>query len=429
MESKKKSSRRTFLKSSTGVAIGTLLRNETPLGFHAGGTDTLRVGLIGCGARGTGAAVQALRADKNVKLVAMGDVFEEYLRFSLLRLKDETAVAGKIDVPPERQFVGFNAYKKVIESGVDIVLLTAPPHFRPAHLEAAVEAGKHVFAEKPVAVDSPGVRSVLASCQKARKKNLSVVSGLCFRYNWGFRETIKRIQDGTLGQIHTLQANDFRGVVWFKTRQSGWSDMEWQLRNWYYYTWLSGDFVVEQHVHYLDICAWMMGNEYPVRAVGTGGRIVRTGPEYGNVYDHHAVIYEYPNGTKIFGFCRQHGGCANDISAHATGSHGRAVVSEKRLAISNRSEWAYEGRKNNHFQSEHDELFASIRNGTPINNGDYMANSTLLAIMGRMATYSGQAVTWDEALNSKEEFTPPKYEWCSLPEPILAIPGTRFKVD
>ena len=276
---------------------------------------------------------------------------------------------------------------------IDVVLLAEPPHFRPMHLKAAIDAGKHVFAEKPVAVDAPGVRSVLASCEEARKKNLSVASGLCFRYSYGFREAVKRIHDGVIGDIVALQANDFRGPIWVRPRQPGWSDLEYQVRNWYYFTWLSGDFIVEQHVHYLDVCAWAMKDEYPVKAVGTGGRQVRTGPDYGNIFDHHAVIYEYANGTKLFGVCRQQAGCYNNTGAIALGTKGTAEISPIRQTISGSNSWKYSGPQNNFYQTEHDELFAAIRSGKAINNGEYMSKTTLLGVMGRRLLHS-QAVTW-----------------------------------
>jgi predicted dehydrogenase len=422
-------SRRQFLKTSTAAVVSSAMAAHRTLAqsVHVAGSDLLRVGLIGCGGRGTGAAAQALAADKNVKLVAMGDAFKDRLQSSLGMLKEDKNVAHKIDVPEDRCFVGFDAYKQVIGSGVDVVLLAEPPHFRPQHLKAAVEAGKHVFAEKPVAVDAPGVRSVLATCEEARKKNLSIVSGLCLRYSQGFQETIHRIHDGAIGDIRALQANDYRGPIWVKPRRPEWSDMEWQMRNWYYFTWLSGDFNVEQHVHFLDVCAWVMGGEYPARAIGTGGRQVRTGPEYGNIYDHHSVVYEYANGVKLFSNCRQQAGCHNDMSCQVLGGKGSADISERQPSISTDTQWRYRGPNNNIYQTEHDELFASIRNGKPINNGDYMAKSTLLAIMGRMATYTGQLITWEQAMNSKEDLTPQKYEWGSVPTPPVALPGvTQF---
>lgn len=415
--------RRHFLKTSAAVALATVPN------VHAAGGDRLRVALIGCGSRGTGAAAQALKADRNVSLVAMADAFEDRLQESLATLKKDEKIAGKIDVKPDHRFVGFDAYRKAI-AAADVVLLCTPPHFRPAHLKAAVEAGKHVFAEKPVAVDAPGVRFVLATCAAARQKGLSVVSGLCLRSEYGFRETVRRLHDGAAGEVLALQANDYRGSNWAKPRLAGWTDMQYQMRNWYNFTWLSGDFNVEQHVHFLDVCAWVMKDRYPVRAVGMGGRQVRTGPEHGNIYDHFSVVYEYDDGARLFSNCRQQKGCKNDMSAQVIGSRGRAELSERRrgLWIKAASEWHHEGPGNDLYQTEHDEMYAAIRNGKPINNGDYMAKSTLLAIMGRMAAYTGQAITWDMALNSSEDLSPPRYDWdAPLPFAPAALPGrTRF---
>ena len=358
----------------------------------------------------------------------MGDAFKDRLEKSLTSLKKEESVAAKLDVPAERRFVGFDAYKQVFASDVDVVILTTPPHFRPMHLRAAIDANKHVFAEKPVAVDAPGVRSVLETCRLAKKKQLSVVSGLCLRYHAGFQETVKRIHDGAIGKIHTLQANDYRGPIWMFPRKPEWTDMHWQMRNWYYFTWLSGDFNVEQHVHYLDTCAWAMGG-YPQRAIGIGGRQVRTGTEYGNIYDHHSVVYEYEDGARFFSNTRQQRGCFNNMSAQAIGTKGTAHFSERRGAmhISGDNVWRDTGKHKNMYQVEHDLMFAGIRSGNPLNNGKYMAHSTLLAIMARMATYTGQAVTWQQALNSKEDLSPKKYAWGPIEMPEVATPGvTRF---
>jgi predicted dehydrogenase len=407
--------------AGTLAAHEAVAQNRIPFG------ETLRVGLIGCGGRGTGAAAQALAADSNVKLVALGDAFRDRLQGSLATLKKQQEIAGKIDVTDERCFVGFDAYRKVIEHS-DVVLLATPPHFRPIHLQAAIAAGKHVFAEKPVAVDAPGVRKVLAACEEARKKNLSIVSGLAMRYSKGHREMIKRIHEGAVGEIRALQANDYRGPIWVKPRQPGWTDMEYHMRNWYYFTWLSGDFNVEQHIHILDLCSWIMKDEYPVRAYGTGGRQVRTGAEYGNIFDHHSVVYEYANGVKLFATCRQMSGCLNDISALVLGAKGTATLGQRGLEITAGDCWVYGGEKNNGQQTEHDELFASIRAGKPINNGDYMTRSTLMAIMGRMATYTGQEVTWEQAMNSQEDLSPKGYDWdAKPPASIVSTPGvTKF---
>lgn len=422
-------SRRQFLGTSLST-VATTVGAATitfPFAVHAaGGDDVLRVGLIGCGGRGTGAARQALLADDKVKLVAMGDAFQDRLQSSLKSLSAAKELAGKIDVPPEQQFVGFDAYKGVLATDVDVVLLTTPPHFRPMHLKAAVDAGKHVFAEKPVAVDAPGVRAVLETCAEAKRKNLSVVSGLCIRYDGGFRETVQRLHDGAIGEIHTMIANDYRGPIWVKPRKDDWSDMYWQMQNWYYFTWLSGDFNVEQHVHYLDVCAWVMGG-YPVKAVGMGGRQVRTDPMYGNIFDHHSVTYEYENGARLVSNCRQQRGCKNEMASFALGSKGRASVSESLLEITSDTTWRFEGDVKNMYQVEHDELFAGIRAGKPLNNGEYMAHSTLLAIMGRMATYTGQEITWEQAMNSVQDLSPEKYDWSAAPEVEIARPGiTKF---
>jgi predicted dehydrogenase len=414
-------SRRAFLASSAALAAAP--------GVHAAGDDTLKVGLIGCGGRGTGAALNALAADKNVKLVALADAFEDRLTECLDSLLKKPEVAGKVDVKPDAKFVGFDGYKSVIER-CDVVLLCTPPHFRPLHLKAAVEAGKHVFAEKPCAVDAPGVRSVLASCEAAKKKSLSIVSGLCLRYDNAFRECVKRIHGGDIGDVVMVQANDYRGGRWSKPRLPEWSDMTYQMRNWYNFTWLSGDFNVEQHVHFLDVCAWVMKDQYPVRAMGMGGRAVLVGTEYGNIYDHFSVVYEYADGARLVSNTRQQPKTKGDMSAHALGTKGRAMLAEREngMWIKGKGNWPGGRPANQMYQTEHDELFASIRSGKPINNGEYMAKSTLLAIMGRMAAYTGQQVTWEMALNSKEALTPPRYDWAvKLPDPPIAIPGvTKF---
>jgi predicted dehydrogenase len=429
--------RRDFLAGAAAAAAGATLTSLAP-NVHAAGSDVLRIGLIGCGGRGTGAAEQALTADKNTKLIAMGDMFADKLQKSLNQLKSSKSVGDRVEVKPDCCFTGFDAYKKVIPL-VDVVLLTTPPHFRPLHFKAAVEAGKHIFAEKPCAVDAPGVRAVLAAAEEARKKNLSVVAGLCWRYHHGMRETFKHVHEGMIGDITALQCTYNTGGLWSFQREPGWSDMEWQLRNWLYFTWLSGDFNVEQHVHSLDKMAWAMQNEYPVRAVGSGGRQVRTDPKYGHIFDHHTVVYEYANGVKLFAACRQQNGCAQDVSDHIMGTKGVCHIETSRPARgilvsppSRKPFWqsvASKARppKDDMYQNEHDELFASIRSGKPINNGEWMAKSSLMAIMGRMATYTGQVITWDMALNSKEDLTPSAYEFGPLAVAPVAQPGvTKF---
>jgi len=427
------SSRRSFLQATTSAAVAGGFLSALPVAraAHAGGNDTLKVGLVGCGGRGTGAAVDTLKADANVKLVAMADLFGDRLQDSLKSLKTNGAVASRVDVAAERQFVGFDAFKQLLETNVDVVLLATPPHFRPMHLKAAIEAGKHVFAEKPVAVDAPGIRSVLATCEEAKKKNLSVVSGLCLRNHFGIRELAARIADGAIGKIHTMQASDYRGALWQKPREKDWTDMHYQLRNWYYYTWLSGDFNVEQHIHFLDVCAWLKGNQYPIAAVGMGGRQFRTGAEFGNIYDHHSVVYEYEDGTKFYSFTRQIPNCWGDMSARFVGSDGVAEVREKKDGVNikgSKQNWVFQGEDNNIYVTEHQEMYAALRAGKVINHGEHMSKSTLLAILGRMATYTGKRITWDQAMNSQEDLSPAKYEWGPAPEAEIAIPGvTKFR--
>jgi predicted dehydrogenase len=420
------SSRRSFLSAVGVAAAGAAVGSSTRMAraAHADGGDTIRVGLIGCGGRGSGAAADALGADKNVALVAMADAFGDRIEQSLSGIRK--AAGDKVQVTPERCYAGFDAYKKVIESDdVDVVLLCTPPHFRPMHLKAAVEAGKHVFCEKPVAVDAPGVRSVLETCEQAKQKNLSIVSGLCYRYDLAKRELMKRIHDGAIGDIQAIHTSYYTGTLWHHGRKDDWSDMEWQVRNWLYFTWLSGDHNVEQHVHSLDKAAWALKDETPVSCIGTGGREVRVQPQWGNIYDHFAVTYEYKNGAKVFSYCRQMAGCENDVNDHIIGTTGSAQAMRHSIAhpSSSGDNWRYRGRAPNMYQQEHDELFASIRAGKPINNGQYMAQSTMMAIMGRMAAYTGQRITWEQAINSQERLGPDKYEWGPAPEPIVAVPG------
>lgn len=426
------SNRREFI--TTTAAAGSALGVSASLsaGLYAGGSDLLKLGLVGCGGRGTGAASQALKADSGVELVAMADAFDDRLQSSRSRLQrqfnKEDAVA-RVNVPDENCFVGFDAFRKVIEK-IDVVCLTSTPHFRPRHLKAAVEAGKHVFCEKPVAVDAPGVRSVMESVEKAREQNTSLVSGLCWRYHKGKQAIFEQIEDGLIGDIVSMQCSYMTGGVWDprKTREDCKSEMEHQLRNWYYYTWLSGDFNVEQHIHSLDKMMWAMKDETPISISGSGGRQVRTDPKYGNIYDHFNIVYEWANGVKAFARCRHWKGCENDVNDFIVGTKGRADVMKHRIYdLDGKEIYKFEGEGGDMYQIEHDELFAGIRGANPINNGDYMCKSTLMAISGRMAAYTGRKLTWEEALNSTEDLTPEAYEWGDVPVPPVAIPGqTKF---
>lgn len=427
MTSPTSTDRREFL--STGAAV---LLSSLPA-VHASSSETLKVGLVGCGGRGTGAAAQALSADPNVKLHAMGDMFKDRLDSSLRGLKNDEKLAKKIDVPAERQFLGFDAYKKVIESGVDVVLLTSPPGFRPMHLEAAIDAGKHVFCEKPMATDSPGVRRVVEACKKAKEKSLSVVAGFCYRYQRLKRDWVKMIQGGEIGRITALHCIYHAGALWNRPREEGWDDMTAQLRNWPYYTWLSGDHIVEQAIHSIDKMSWVMGDEPPVKAVGLGGRQSRVEPEFGHIFDHHTVVYEYKSGVKMFHSTRQQKGTAGEVSDFVYGSDGSAEVKNQdwHRIRGKKGAWAKRARDqrgDDMYQNEHDELFAAIRKGTPINDGAWMAQSTLLGIMGRMATYTGLEITWDMAMNSKEDLFPAKLELGPIETPPVAKPGiTKYK--
>jgi len=425
-------SRREFLKTSSAVAAGAMAATlSIERSAHAGADDTLKVGLIGCGGRGTGAAVNALNADPGARITALSDAFADRLDGCLARLQQ----VGKerVTVDDDHKFVGFDGYKALIDS-VDVVLLCTPPHFRPLQLKAAIDAGKHVFCEKPVAVDAPGVRSILATTEEAKKKGLNLVSGLCYRYLPACTETIGRIRDGAIGRVVNIQTVYNTGTLWHRGHEPDWTEMQFQMRNWYYFTWLSGDHNVEQHVHSLDKAVWVMGDQVPERAWGLGGRQVRTEGKFGNIYDHHAVVYEYPTGERIFSYCRQIGGAYRDVSDTVFGTKGQAVILPK-YSISGETEWSYRERDKSMYDLEHEALFAAIRKGEAINNGVYMAQSTMMAVVGRMVNYTGQAITWEQAMASEEDLSPESYAWDAKP-PILpdengnypiAMPGvTKF---
>ncbi|HEX7450333.1 MAG TPA: Gfo/Idh/MocA family oxidoreductase [Pirellulales bacterium] len=416
-------SRRDFLKTSAVVGGGLVGGLSLARSAHAGSDDTIKIGLIGCGGRGSGAIKDALTTKHNIKLVAMGDAFEDRLKGSLNNLQRDEGLKAKIDVPQDRQFVGFDAYKQVLASGVDLVILATPPGFRPIHFAAAVEAGKHVFMEKPVAVDAPGVRAVLAAAQEAKKKNLGVGVGLQRRHQKGYIETIQRLRDGAIGDIVTMRAYWNGGGVWVHPREQGQTEMQYQMRNWYYFNWLCGDHIVEQHIHNLDVINWLKGG-YPVRGQGMGGRQVRTGADYGEIYDHHAVEFEYPDGSRMFSYCRHIPNCWDSVSEHAQGTSGTADISGYRIAGKEGEKWRYRGENRNPYVVEHDDLLDSIRSGNPYNEAEYGALSTMTAIFGRMCTYSGKALSWEEALNSKLSLAPEQYAWDAAPPvPTVAVPG------
>jgi predicted dehydrogenase len=414
--------RRAFLKTALSAGFPALLPAMQA-------SQSLKVGLVGCGGRGTGAAAQALKADDYSELTAVADIDIERAQASLDRLR--SAAGQKVKVEPSHVFIGLDGYQKVIDSGVDVVLLATPPGFRPPHLRAAIEAGKHVFCEKPVAVDAPGVRSVLETAKLAREKKLSVVSGFCWRYSNYIRETFAQISAGAIGKLlayyATYYTNPVKPMPPASSRPAGLSDVEWMIRNWYNFTWLSGDGLVEQAVHSVDKIAWAMGDKPPVSCVAVGGRQVPA--EGGNIFDHFEINYLYPDNVRAFLACRQIDGCYNENADYIIGSKGTCTIGRGPTPrIAGENTWTFTGQRNDMYQAEHDALFASIRRGNPIHDAEWMATSTMLAIMGRMAAYTGQQITWEMALNSSDRLHPEKLDWnATLETPPLAIPGrTKF---
>lgn len=436
-------SRRDFVRVSAVAAAVPVLSNglASPL-VHAAGSDTIKIGLIGCGGRGTGAATQALAADKGLVLWSMGDVFKDRLDAAHKNIgdwlgntddhpKDRTITKEQLNVADDRKFVGFDSYQKVIDSGVDAVLLTSYPCFRPEHLRAAIKAGKHVFAEKPIAVDAPGYRAFCAAGEEAKAKNLAVLIGFCWRHHPGMKAAFDKILSGSLGPVNSAYTTYLTGTLGKRPRQPEWTDVEFQMRNWWHFTWISGDHVVEQAVHSIDRLCWAMGDEMPKKISCLGGRAARVGPESGNVFDHFAAIYEYADGRRAYHGCRQIEGCSNDNSDYIYGSKGQAIVEGwgptlKASDYSGKELWNIKGSSADvgaMYQNEHDELWASIRAGKPINDAQRSANSCMLAIASRMAAYTGKTITWDEAINSKEELVPAKLEFGPMETPAIAIPG------
>ena len=428
--------RRDFLRTtSTAIASASVLgMMGAGQNVFAAENNTLKLALIGCGGRGTKAASQALSTDGPVKLVAMCDAFEDRLDGSLRELAKQHA--DKVDVPKERQFSGFEGYKQAIALA-DVVVLATPPGFRPAHFEEAVRQGRHVFMEKPVATDAPGVRKVLAAAEEAKKKNLKVVVGLQRHYQKGYIETIKRLHDGAIGDIVAARCYWNGSTPWLHRRadlekKAGrkLTEMEYQMRNWYYFTWICGDHILEQHIHNIDIINWVKGG-YPVRAQGQGGCEVRKGPDYGEIFDHHFVEFEYEDGTRLSSQCRHIRDCWNSVSEHVVGTNGSASISSHLIRPKAGPEWSFRERAKDPYQVEHDVLFDAIRNDKPHNDAEMGAKSTMTAILGRMATYSGQMIEWKEAINSNINLLPERFAWDALPKSLpdanglykLPVPG------
>jgi len=421
-------SRRDFIKTTSAATLAAMI--PTTGGMFASGSDKVRVGLIGCGGRGTGAAIDCINSSSSIVITAIGDLFQDRLKSSLKRLTEELNTEN-LAIAPERCFSGFDAFKKVLACDIDLVILAAPPHFRPEHLEAAVKAGKHIFMEKPVAVDPPGIRSVITSSELATQKGLAIVAGTQRRHQAHYLEILKRVNNGDIGEIVSGQCYWNMGALWVERAQQNWenrkakawSDMEWHCRNWLFLTWLSGDHIVEQHVHNLDVINWAIGS-HPVKCSGMGGRQVRTAPQYGNIFDHFAIEYEYANGAKVMSMCRQTDGCHSNVSERVIGTQGFSYTDGANGYIKGTKAFKYEKESPNPYVQEHTDLIASIRAGKPLNEGKQVAESTLTAIMGRMSAYTGRALSWDWVMNSSQlDLSPPSYEMTDLPVRPVAVPG------
>ncbi len=431
-----KHSRRDFLKTTAigAATAGVASTLSIARSAHAAGQEVVKIGFIGCGGRGTGACRDALVAKGPNKLVMMADVFKDRLERSLQNLRRVEGIQDKIDVPPERQFIGFDAFQKVLNSDVDMVLLTTPPGFRPMMYKAAVEAGKHVFMEKPCCVDGPGYRELIAGNKIAKAKNLCVVVGLQRHHQKSYQEGIKKIHDGAIGKVEYVR-------TYFNMPGAGRNDrgkpadvpeLEWQIRHWGVFTWLSGDHIVEQAIHEIDIANWILQG-HPIKANGMGGRQVRTGRGNGQIFDHHFVEYEYEGGVKHWAQARQQGGTWQEVSDNAKGTKGEMTVGfgpygQGGHGYSRTHKWL----TNNPYEQEHQDLLDAITSGNTLFEGDYAADSSMTAVMGRMATYSGKVVTWEEAINSTLDLAPDNFKSINDPAPVqpdadgnypVAMPG------
>ena len=432
--------RRSFLKKSAVAGVSAAIPFPfVNARYGLSAPEMIRVGVVGCGGRGTGAALNVLQAKtnviyppprkgyhtenavpgakavaENVEIVALADLFRDRLEECRAQLR----VVGT-SVPDDHCFIGFNACEKLLQvPGLNYVILATPPAFRPRELRASVEAGKHVFMEKPAAVDAPGVRSIIESGEMARQKNLGIVAGTLRRHSADQIDTVKRLHDGAIGEIVEARAYFNIGEIWMIPRETGWGQMEWQLRNWPYFTWASGDILVEQHVHTIDLINWVMGT-HPVRAYGMGGRLARPSWEYGNIYDHFAIEYEYPAGVRLFSQNRQIDGCTNLIGAAVLGTKGTSNCENR---IQGDREWVFQGQVRDGYEQEHIDLIESIRSGKPLNEAKTVAESTLAAIMGRESAYSGQEITWEAIMNSKRDYTPREFTMGDCPFPDVPMP-------
>lgn len=431
------SSRREVLKAAAGAAGLALIpvalgQPSVKDAMSVPIKKQLKIGLIGCGGRGTGAVCQAANADKDTVIYALADIFPERVESCLKNVTEQFADApARVDVPPARRFSGVDAHEKLLASGVDVVCLCAYPHFRPAHLEAAVKAGVHIFCEKPMAVDAPGLRRVREAAAAAQKQKLSLVCGFCWRYNDTMVPFWDEVKKGAIGDVLSVHTTYHTSTLTKRPRQPEWSDMEFQLRNWWHFTWLSGDHIVEQACHSIDRMSWAMGDVEPVKCVGLGGRAAREGPEHGNVFDHFTAIYEYADGRRAFHTTRQIDHCPGENIDYLVGTKGRGLCdgfSSRYELTDHKGAPLFKGKNDPEsvgrmYQNEHDVLFKSIRDRDAHNDGEWMCRSTMLALMARMAAYTGQTVSWQQAWESKEDLTPKSYAFGELPSPAVAVPG------
>lgn len=400
-QSSSRQSRRDFLKRSSAgaAALGGLALARS---VHAAGDETVKIGMIGCGGRCSGAAGQSMKAGPYVKLVAMYDVFDERLQASKKTLTEQ--FPDQVMVDHHHQFVDFDGYQKVIDS-VDVVLIACASKFHPMYSEAAIKAGKHVFVEKPHAIDPVGVRRAQAVCDLAKQKGLSIVSGLQSRFDLGWQETVKRIHDGAIGDVVAVQSMFLRAPYRVIERKPGLTETQYQFYNWYHFCWLSGDDVPQSLVHNVDRVSWIMKEEMPKWAFGLGGRSSSFGEVYGDMFDHHTVVYEYESGARLYALCRTQAGCYGNSSDIIMGTKGTCYLGQRR--IEGETNWRYEGERNNPYDAEQKALIDSVLEGKPINSGYHMANSTMIGVLGQIACYGGKAVTWDDAWKSDLQFGPP----------------------
>ena len=426
MKNSRNKTRREFVKK-TALATGALLSAPLPLEATANvnGEKKLKLALVGCGGRGSGAAVQALTADENVDLVAMADAFADRIESSLMGIQEHFEGEKKIRVKKKNRFTGFDAYKKAIDLA-DVVILTTPPGFRPYHFEYAIQNEKHVFMEKPLATDPAGIRKVLETAKVAKAKKLNVVVGLQRRYQKSYIELKKKIDQGAIGKIRSGQVYWNDAGVWVKKRQAGQSELEYQMRNWYYFNWLCGDHILEQHIHNIDVANWFVGN-YPIYAQGMGGRQVRNGEDHGEIFDHHFVEFTYANGTIISSQCRHMPGTMSRVDEVFQGTKGSLEIGKGEITdLEGRIQYKYPsklGEDPNPYQVEHDLLFKSIREGKVIADAENGAMSTLTAILGRMATYTGKKITLEQAMTSKLQLMPEVVTWETLPPSLPDVNG------